>query len=104
MDVDEEAEKLPPFPQIIVLKHDQQQQYYIVVEKDVLLESDGIEGSILDLIGAYFTFDISYPKKLYPVLLFIQHVMLNIVDKQRVPNNVTILRSSLVRDATIQTI
>ena len=79
MDVDEEAEKLPPFPQIIVLKHDQQ-QYYIVVEKNVLLESDGIEGSILDLIGAYFTFDISYPKKLYPVLLFIQHVMLNIVD------------------------
>ena len=102
MDVDEEAEKLPPFPQIIVLNHDQQQ--YIVVEKNVLLESDGIKGSILDLIGAYFTFDISYPKKLYPVLLFIQHVMLNIVDKQRVPNNVTILRSSLVRDATIQTI
>ena len=102
MDVDEEAEKLPPFPQIIVLNHDQQQ--YIVVEKDVLLESVGIEGSILDLIGAYFTFDISYPKKLYPVLLFIQHVMLNIVNKQRVPNNVTILRSSLVRDATIQTI
>ena len=95
MDVDEEAEKLPPFPQIIVLKHCQQQQYYIVVEKNVL-ESDGVEESILDLIGAYFTFDISYPKKLYPVLLFIQHIMLNIVDKQRVPNNVTILRSCLV--------
>ena len=93
MDVDEEAEKLPPFPQIIVLKHCQQQQYYIVVEKNVLLE---IEGSIVDLIGAYFTFDISYPKKLHPVLLFIQHIMLNIVDKQRVPNNVTILRSSLL--------
>ena len=95
MDVAEEAEKLPPFPQIIVLKHCQQQQYYIVVEKNVL-ESDGVEESILDLIGAYFTFDISYPKKLYPVLLFIQHIMLNIVDKQRVPNNVTILRSCLV--------
>jgi hypothetical protein len=43
VDVDEEAEKLPPFPQIIVLKHCQQQQYYIVVEKNVLLESDGID-------------------------------------------------------------
>ena len=65
MDVDEDAEKLPLFPQIIVLKHCQQQQYFIVVEKNVLLESDGIEGS---LTGVYFTFDISYPKKLYPVL------------------------------------
>lgn len=82
MDLDAEAEKLPPFPQIIVLKHSEGRQYYIVVEKDILLESDGIEESILDLISAYFAFDISYPKKLYPVLLFIQHIMLNIVDRE----------------------
>lgn len=86
---------LPPFPQIVVVQHDDSIQFYIVVEKQVLLESDSIKDSIIDLISVYFTFDIAYPKLLYPVCLFLQHHVLDIVDKQRVPNNVTILLSSL---------
>ena len=45
MDVAEEAEKLPPFPQIIVLKHCQQ-QYYIVVEKTFCWRVMGLRGAL----------------------------------------------------------
>ena len=89
VNLDEEAERLPSFPQVIRLGHDESAQYYIVVEKKVLLESANIQESILDLISTYFCFDIAYPRQLYPVFLFIQHIILNIMDKQKVPNNLT---------------
>ena len=94
IDLDEEAGKLPPFPQIVVVQHDSK-QFYIVVEKQVLLESGSVKDSLIDLISVYFTFDIAYPKLPYPVCLFLQHHVLGIIDKQRVPNSVTILLSSL---------
>ncbi len=72
-------------------------QYFIAVEKKVLLESASIEGSVLDLIGTYFSFDIVYPRQLYPLLLFIQYTILKIFDQQKVPTNVTILCTALDR-------
>ena len=45
-------------------------QFYIAVENQILLESDSIKDSIIDLISVYFTFDIAYPKLLYPVAMF----------------------------------
>ena len=67
----------------------------IAVEKEILLESENIHESIIDLICVYFTFDIAYPKQLNPMCLFLQHHVLDLVDKQHVPNNVTILLSPL---------
>ena len=84
VNLDEGAEKLPSFPQIMRLRHDESTQYFIAVEK-VLLESASIEGSVLDLIGAYYSFDIVYPRQLYPLLIFIQHIIFNIFDQQRMP-------------------
>ena len=81
VDLDEKAGKLSPFPQIVVVQHDPM-QFYIAVEKQILLESDSTKDSIIDLISVYFTFDIAYPKLLYPVCLFLQHYVLVIVDKQ----------------------
>ena len=95
IDLDEEAKKLPLFPQIMVLQHNDSMQVYIAVEKEILLESENIHESIIDLICVYFTFDIAYPKQLNPICLFLQHHVLELVDKQHVPNNVTILLSSL---------
>ena len=77
------------------MQYDDSTQFYIVVEKEVLLECESIKDSIIDLISVYFTFDIEYPKQLYPVCLFLQHYVLEIVDNQRIPNNVTILLSTL---------
>ena len=65
IDLDEEAGKLPPFPQIVVVQPDDSMQCYIAVEKQILLESDSIKDSIIDLISVYLTFDIAYPKLYY---------------------------------------
>ena len=50
---------------------------------------------IISLIGAYFTFDIAYPKALYALFIFIQHFVLNILDKQKVPEIVKRTLASL---------
>ena len=87
--MDAQVEKLPPFPQIVALRSDMaEEQFFIAVEKHVLLESRCINTVLLDM-SVYFTFDIAYPKPLYSLLLFIRFV-LNIHDSQPVPNNVTV--------------
>ena len=53
VDLDEEAGKLSPFPQIVVVQHDDSMQFYIAVEKQILLESDSTKDSI-DLTSVYF--------------------------------------------------
>ena len=80
---------------MIILRHDEGVQLFISVENKILVESVNIKQGILDLISTYCSFDIAYPRQLYPVLVFIQHIILKIVDKQRVPNNVPILCTSL---------
>ena len=40
---------------------------------------------MLDMIAAYFVFDISYPKSTSPALIFIQHKVLGLQDDQPVP-------------------
>ena len=77
----------------MVLQHNNSMQVYIAVEIEILLESENIE-SIIDLIRVYFTFDIAYPKQLNPICLLVQHYVLEL-DKQHVPNNVTIRLFSL---------
>ena len=94
-DLDEEVKGLPPFPQVVMVKHTDAAQYFITVEQMVLTESDCLKGAIVDLISTYFTFDIVYPQPLKALLLFLQHYVLGIADKQRVPNNVLILVGSL---------
>ena len=94
--MDAQVEKLPPFPQIVALRSDMaEEQFFIAVEKHVLLESRCINTALLDMMSVYFTFDIAYPKPLYSLLLFIQRFVLNIRDSQPVPNNVTVLVTAL---------
>ena len=93
--MDAQVEKLPPFPQIVAFCSDMaEEQFFIAVEKHVLLESRCINTALLDMMSVYFTFDIAYPKPLYS-LLFIQRFVLNIRDSQPVPNNVTVLVTAL---------
>ena len=95
--MDAQVEKLPPFPQIVDLRsHMAKEQFFIAVEKHILLESRCINTALLDMMSVYFTFDIAYPKlkPLYSLFLFIQHFVLNIRDSQPVPN-VTVLVTAL---------
>jgi len=40
---------------------------------------------VLDLIASYFVFDVSYPKGTGAALIFIQHKVLGLEDKQSIP-------------------
>ena len=89
-DVDEEVKKLPyNYPYLLLVEGESSLQFFLVVEKAILSESEGFLGALLDLICTYFTFDIVYPKPLYPVLLFIQRFVMDIKDNQKIPPALT---------------
>ncbi len=54
-----------------------------------------MEAAIQDLMTTYFVFNIVYPRPLNPVLIFMQHHILKIIDKQPEPNCVSILLTGL---------
>ena len=70
-------------------------QFFVIVERSITIESDTFQDAITDMIGLYFTLDITYPSSLYPVLLSVQRFVLGIKDEQTVPPVVARLLSSL---------
>ena len=84
-------------PYLAAVFNDSTAQFFIVAERTVLESADDVTSALFELIGAYFAFNMVYPKPLYAVLLFIQHFVLDIKDKQAVPNSVTRILSSLDR-------
>ena len=54
-------------------------QWFIVVEKDILLTIDtSSRSAILTLMACYYAFDIAYPKHWNSCLLFIASILLQI--------------------------
>ena len=45
-------------------------QFLIICEKSILLESKSLRDAFIDLIAAYYVFDIAYPKSVAGVVLF----------------------------------
>ena len=64
---------------------DDNAQFFVCCEQSVLVESKTVKDSIVDLIGTYFVFDITYPKPLSAILLFFQHFVFNLKDSQTLP-------------------
>ncbi len=71
--------------------------YDIVVEGSSLVQSTDLSTALVDLFGAYFVFDIAYPPELYPVLIFFQHYVFGLKDKQKVPVSVTTTVGTMCR-------
>lgn len=95
-DIQEEVKKLGHvFPYIVVLVGDSAVQFVIIVEQLILADSENFIDALLALIGTYFAFNIAYPRQLYPLCIFIQHFIMKIVDKQKVPAVVTRTLSSI---------
>ncbi len=86
---------LPLTPAIVVATSDTAKQIFVTAERDILIESVDMAKALVDLISVYFTFDIAYPKPLYPVFLFLQHIVFGILDDQPQPNCVTILHTAM---------
>ena len=49
------------------------------------MESKNLRDAVINLISYYFIVDISYPKFVESVLLFFQHFVFKLPDKQPVP-------------------
>ena len=63
--------------------------YDVAVEGSSLVQSTDLNTALIDLFSAYFVFDIAYPSELLPVLIFFQHYIFGLKDKQKVPVSVT---------------
>ena len=87
--------EMSPAPAIVVVNSDAAKQIMLVVEKEILLECCDMTTAVVDLMSAFFTFDIAYPKPLNRLCLFIQHFILGIIDDQPLPNAITILYTSM---------
>ena len=61
-------------------------QVYLTAERCVLGSSNNALSTLVALMGIYFTCNIAYPKPLYPICIFLQHFVFNIVDEQKVPD------------------
>ena len=60
-------------------------QVFICCEQSVYLESSNIKQAIFQLIATYFVYDIAYPKPLAPILVLLQHHIVQLKDKQPIP-------------------
>ena len=80
-----QIEQAAPFIVITGIPGDENAQFFICGEKEVLMESKTLRDAIIDLICHYFIYDISYPKYLDSILLFFQHHVFKLTDKQPVP-------------------
>ena len=74
-----------PYIVITGIPEEDNTQFFVCSEQRLLLESDTLRDAMLDMIAAYFVFDISYPKSTSPALIFIQHKVLGLQDDQPVP-------------------
>ena len=57
----------------------------VIVEREVLITTENFQSALLYLMGAYYIFNIAYPRQSYPVLIFLQYYVLGIVNEQVVP-------------------
>ena len=71
-------------PYIVVMETSEATTYDVIVERSSLFPSTDLCTALIDLFSAYFVFDIAYPPELYPLLIFFQHYVFGLTDKQKV--------------------
>ena len=69
--------------------------YSILVENVVVAETSDFVQAFALLLGAFYVFNLEYPKKLEATLLFFQKFILGISDRSKLPSKVLILISNL---------
>ena len=74
-----------PYIAITGIAGDENAQFYVCSEQKIVLESSSMRDAVLDLMASYFVFDISYPRSLSAILIFIQHEIFRITDSQSIP-------------------
>ena len=98
VDLDKEVAEIEQTAPFILITGDpgcENSQIFICCENDILMESKTIRDALLDLLAAYFTFDIAYPKGISGILIFLQHFVLGLEDQQVIPSMTSKLISNL---------
>lgn len=88
MDVDREVQQInqsEPYVLVTGKPGSENTQFFIVCEQAILLESKSVCDALVDVIATYYVFDMAYPKAVSGVLLFFQHFVFNLMDKQKSP-------------------
>ena len=74
---------------------DKNAQFYVCCEQSVLIESKNVRDAIIDLMATYYVFGIDYPKTVSAIMLFFQHGVFKLLDKQVLPGTTSKLVSNL---------
>ena len=74
---------------------------FFCAEKNVFLESKTIMDAVIDLISFYFVYDITYPRYVNSILMFFQHYVFQLTDKQPVSAPLTKLIGNLKKYLTV---
>ena len=59
--------------------------FHVIVEQEPIHELSTLPTAVVHTLGAYFIFDIAYPKPLNALLVMMQHYILGLEDSQRDP-------------------
>ena len=82
-------------PYIAIVLGDMSCELLVMCERIPLVQSADFASVLVCLIATYFAFNIAYPPSLKNVLIFVQHFILGIRDKQQLPNAALQLCSTL---------
>ncbi len=88
MDLEFEIENIKqsePFIAVTGKAGDENCQYFICAEQALTTESISLRDAFLDLICAYYVYNISYPKAISGVHLFFQELVFGIKSSQKLP-------------------
>ena len=70
--------------------------YHLIVDHVFMFSTENLRDALIDIICYYYVLDISYPKVMYALLIFIQHFVFGITDTGIVPPSVINLCSRLM--------
>ena len=71
------------------------EQYHLIVDNNFMFTVESLPSALVDIVCFYYVLDISYPKQMYPLFIFIQHFIFGLTNSGRVPSSVINLCSKL---------
>ena len=59
-------------PHVVVIQHDEYEQYFIAVEQCLIMETTDVATAIFLMLGSHYIFNLNYHPKVNDVMTFIQ--------------------------------
>ena len=62
--------------------------FHIIVDSMFMFTCENLKNALVNIMCYYYVLDLSYPKVMYALLIFIQHFIFGVTDTGRVPTSV----------------